>query len=101
MLDEPDLKPEQATGALYGIVPPTRVFNHAPPEWNHMRILLQDQHLTVDQNGHRILETNLDNFKALFVKHPGLARNKGRIGLQSLTNKCEFRELWIRPLAGK
>jgi len=95
---EPNLKPDQASGALFGIIPSIRPLTRPPAEWNHMRIALQGQHLIVDLNGHRVLDADLDNYKQFSQKHPGLLQNKGRIGLQSYANRCEFREIFVRPL---
>ncbi len=96
---EKNLKPADATGALWDVVPPLKSAAYPPGEWNHMLITARGRRITVDLNGVRVLDADLDKYKDRAGKHPGLLRDKGRIGLQSYKNNCDFREIYVRPLA--
>jgi serine/threonine protein kinase len=92
------LKPDQTSGSLVGIVPSSEPDVRAPGEWNHMHITAQGRRVTVDLNGLRTLDADLDKFRAHGEIRPGLLGKPGRIGLQSHTSKCDFREIYVRPL---
>jgi hypothetical protein len=95
------LRPTQNTGAIYDVVPPSKVLTKPFGEWNKMRILAKGRQIIVELNGTRIIDANLDNYKDHFKKHPGLLRTKGHIGLQSYNYRVEFRNLFLKQLDKK
>lgn len=88
----------QLTGAIYDVVPPSREALQPIGEWNTLRIVANGRRVTVELNGVRITDANLDEHKAKTAKHPGLLRDKGTIGLQSQTGRVEFRKIKIKEL---
>jgi serine/threonine protein kinase len=93
-----NLRPEELTGSLFGIAPSVDAVTRPLGEWNHMLITVQGRRITVDLNDSRVLDADLDKYKNQAAAHPGLLRDKGRIGLQSWESRCEFRELYVRTL---
>ena len=66
-----------------------------------MTIRAEGRHLVVQVNGLKVVDADLDHCtKDLTVarEHPGLARKSGRIGLQSHTDRVEFRNLRLKVL---
>ena len=92
------LKPTQQTGAIYDVVPPSKLPGKGPGEWNRMRILARGRKITIELNGQVITDADLDQYTDHFTKHPGLQRAKGRLGLQSHGGRVEFRNLLVKPL---
>jgi hypothetical protein len=93
-----NLRPAQHTGSIYDVVPPKKVVTRPHGEWNQMHITAKGRQITVELNGTKIVDADLDNYKDHYKKHPGLTRAKGHIGLQSYNFRVEFRNLWIKPL---
>jgi len=91
-----------STGALWGVVPPSR--NTAKPagEWNQVEITLVKRQVTAVLNGEKIIDTNLDDPQYANTKEPPLAARLayGHIGLQAHANgtPVEFRNLRIKVL---
>ena len=57
--------------------------------------------MVVVLNGKKIVDADLDHYMkdaAVAREHPGLARTTGRIGLQSHTDRVEFRNLRIKEV---
>lgn len=92
------LKPTQHTGSIYGIVPPSREALKPVGEWNSYRIVAKGRHITVELNGTRIVDANLDDHKDKVKDHPGMFRAKGHLGLQSHDGRVEFRNIYVKPL---
>ncbi|HZT82182.1 MAG TPA: DUF1080 domain-containing protein [Gemmataceae bacterium] len=92
------LKPTQNTGAIYDVVGPSKLPGKGPGVWNKMRIVARGRHVTVELNGEKIIDANLDDYKAKYEKHPGLLRAKGHLGLQSHGGGLDFRNLYVKPL---
>ena len=92
------LKPTQHTGAIYDVVPPSKLPGKGPGQWNRMRIVARGRKITVELNGQTVTDADLDQYKDHFKKHPGLQRAKGRLGLQSHGGRVEFRNLLVKPL---
>jgi hypothetical protein len=92
------LKPAQHTGAIYGVVPPSKDVTRPIGEWNQYRITAKGRHVTVELNGAVIVNADLDLQKKHFKEHPGLLRKKGHLGLQSHDGRVEFRNLYVKPL---
>jgi hypothetical protein len=92
------LKRTQLTGSIYDVVPPSVEVTKPIGEWNQMRITAKGRHITVELNGTKIVDANLDDYKDRFEQHPGLLRTKGHLGLQSHNDRVEFRSLYVKPL---
>ena len=92
------LKPVQLTGAIYGVVPPLREALKPVGEWNTIHITAKGRQVTVELNGVKTVDANLDDHKDAFGAHPGLTRDKGHIGLQSHSNRVEFRNIYVKEL---
>ena len=92
-----------AAYALYG--PPPGVVKPAG-EWNIMRIVAKGRQITIELNGTKIVDANLDDYKdrvkadveKKLAAHPGLLRTTGHLGLQSHDGRVEFRNLFVKPL---
>ncbi len=54
--------------------------------------------MTVTQNDVELVNANLDDYKAKEKNHPGLLREKGRIGFQSYNIRVDFRNVYIKEL---
>lgn len=91
-----DLRPAQHTGSIYDVVPPLRQ-PARPGEWNQMRIVARGRRVVVEVNGALVVDADLDQFKDLKDKHPGLLRDSGHLGLQSHDGRFDFRNLYIKP----
>jgi hypothetical protein len=92
------LRPTQLTGSIYDVVPPSKDALKPIGQWNKMRIVAKGRHVTVELNGTKIVDANLDDHKDRADKHPGLLREKGHLGLQSHDGRVEFRNLYVKPL---
>jgi Domain of Unknown Function (DUF1080) len=95
------IKPTQLTGAVYGVAPPTQDAVKAAGEWNAMEIRADGRRVVVTLNGKKIVDADLDRYlkdEAIAKEHPGLSRKTGRIGLQSHSERVEFRNLRLKPL---
>jgi hypothetical protein len=93
------IKEWQHTGAIYGVVPPTKVATKPLGEWNQYRIVCKGRKVTIELNGTKVVDANLDDYKAKHAKdHPGILREKGHIGLQEHGGRVEFRNLFIKEL---
>ena len=92
------LKPTQLTGSIYGVVPPSKDVTKPIGEWNKYRITAKGRQVTVELNGTKIVDANLDDYKDHLKEHPGLQREKGHLGLQSHDGRVEFRNIYVKPL---
>ncbi len=95
------IKPVQLTGAVYGVVPPAQDAVKPAGEWNAMEIRADGRQVTVVLNGKKIVDADLDRYlkdPAVAKEHPGLGRKSGRIGLQSHSERVEFRNLRVKEL---
>ena len=88
----------QHTGSIYDVQPAKEAKNHPIGDWNSVKIVAKGRKVTVTQNDVELVNANLDDYKAKFEKHPGLKREKGRIGFQSYNVRVEFRNVWIKEL---
>jgi hypothetical protein len=91
----------QYTGSIYHVVPPKRRASKPAGEWNAMAIRAHGRQVQVKLNGITILDADLDQCRkdpAVAKEHPGLARATGKIGLQSHTDRVEFRNIRIKEL---
>ncbi len=105
LLDDPaykGLQPWQHTGSIYGVVAPSKVVNRPTGEWNKIHIVAQGRHVTVAVNGTKVVDANLDDYVQKHAKqHPGILRTTGHVGLQSHSNRVEFRNIYLKPLSGR
>jgi hypothetical protein len=92
------LRSVQQTGSIYDVVPPTKVVNRPLGEWNRMHITAKGRRVTVEVNGTKVVDADLDTYKDHAKKHPGLLRTSGHLGLQSHSFRVEFRNLYVKPL---
>ena len=92
------LKPTQHTGSIYGVVPPSKDVTKPVGEWNKYRITAKGRQVTIELNGTKIVDADLDDHKDHFKDHPGLLREKGHLGLQSHDGRVEFRNIYVKPL---
>jgi hypothetical protein len=89
----------QHTGSLYDVKPAAKLVNKPIGEWNRVRIVCQGRDVTVEINGEKVNDVNLDGFKeSKGAKHPGILRDKGCIGFQSYNFRVEFRNVWLKKL---
>ena len=93
-----DLKPVQLTGSIYGVVPPSKDATKPVGEWNTIDITAKGPKVTVVLNGTTIVDANLEDHKNQADKHPGLLRTKGHLGLQSHSERVEFRNIFVKEL---
>jgi hypothetical protein len=92
------IRPTQLTGSIYDVVPPSKDATKPAGEWNTMRIIAKGRQVTVELNGTKIVDADLDKYKDEVKKHPGLVREKGFLGLQSHDGRVEFRKIYVKPL---
>ncbi|HZT81842.1 MAG TPA: DUF1080 domain-containing protein, partial [Gemmataceae bacterium] len=91
----------QYTGSIYHVVAPTQRAGKPAGQWNAMEVRADGRQVVVVLNGKKIVDADLDRCArdpAVAKEHPGLARTTGRIGLQSHTDRVEFRNLRVREL---
>ena len=89
----------QHTGSIYDVQPAKEAKNKPIGEWNTVKITCKGRNVTIVQNDVELVNANLDDYKAKQEKnHPGLGREKGRIGFQSYNIRVEFRNVWIKEL---
>lgn len=106
ILDDDDrryakLQPYQYTGALYHVVAPSQRVTKRAGEWNAMEIRAEGRRLRVSVNGKQVVDADLDRYAKdpeIGKEHTGLARTTGRIGLQSHSERVEFRKILVKEL---
>ena len=92
--------PEILNGALHGLVGPTADPAHTDDRWNTLLIRAVGPRLSVDLNGQRIQNVDLNQLQNSHPNHPGLKRTSGWIALQHWSPaRAQFRKIRIRPLA--
>ena len=67
-------------------------------EWNTFRIVAKGRQITVELNGTKVVDANLDDHKDKAKEHSGMLRDKGHVGLQSHDGRVEFRNIYVKPL---
>ena len=101
ILDDDSYKDERAdrlTGAIWDVMAPRQKAAQTIGTWNNMTVIFEGPLVAVSVNGKTILNANrkkLSESKELVKKHPGLLREKGRLGLQGHTGLIEFRKVVV------
>lgn len=93
-----NLRPTQYTGSIYDVAAASPRVSKPAGQWQKMHIACKGRNVRVTLNGTRIVDANLDDHKDKLDKHPGLARDKGYLGLQNHGSRLEYRNLRIREL---
>ncbi|MDR2704900.1 MAG: DUF1080 domain-containing protein [Planctomycetaceae bacterium] len=102
-----DIKPYQAHGSVYGIVPAKRNaekndYQKPIGEWNVEEITASGSKIKVVLNGETIIDTDIAEFKNKPTPdgraHPGLHREKGFLGFQGHGDPVRFRNIRIKEL---
>lgn len=97
------------TGAIYDLVPPRKNAMRPAGEWNHLVLTCRDNLITVDVNGERVTEMDLDQwtepnkradgsehkFDIAYKNHP----RRGYLGLQDHGGDCWYKNIKIRDLS--
>jgi len=98
--DSGQLTDLHSTGAIYGAVIPLYSVGRKAGEWNDVEITCIGRHLTVFLNGNRIHKIDFDDPAFVFSEKRPLSRvhNQGYIGLESHTNRVDFRSLRIQVI---
>lgn len=93
-----DLRPDQYTGSVYGIVAAQPRVTKPAGEWQSMRIRCVGRQVEVDVNGTQVVKANLDEHLDKAKEHPGVKRNSGHIGLQNHGSRVEYRNVKLRAV---
>jgi hypothetical protein len=87
----------QHTGSIYNVVPASKQVNKPFGEWNKMKIVCKGPKVSIEVNGEKIVDANLDDHKEKSAKaHPGILREKGHVGFQSYNTRVEFKNVWVK-----
>jgi len=106
-VDKPSLDPNKHTvGALYDALAPCK--NAAVADWNKVVITCRGSKVTIEMNGERIVEADLDQWNQA-GQNPDGTKNKyrtalkdfpreGKIGLQEHGAVVAYRNIRVKPL---
>ncbi len=98
---------KHTTGAFYDVLPPTKEKQSKPVgQWNHSRVLIQDNHVEHWLNGTKILTYELGSEEVLkavqnskFKSVEGFGKKlRGHIILTEHQDEASYRNIKIRPL---
>lgn len=96
------LKPYQAHGSVYGLIPAQRGHLKPTGEWNTQGIRCVGRQVTVVLNGVTILDGDLDaatkDGPLDGKEHPGAARTSGHLSFCTHGSKVDFRSLRVQRL---
>jgi hypothetical protein len=95
------LKETQFHGSIYDVIPAKHGALKKPGEWNSEEITALGRHITVVLNGQTILQADLNTVtnRQTLEKHPGILRDRGRIGFLGHDDYIEFRNVRVKDLA--
>lgn len=93
--------PIKHTGALYGVLPPSKQATKRAGQWQSMRIICAGRTVQVFVNGRQVIDADLDDYRDQFDQQPGLTREEGHVGLQNHKSPIEFRNIRIRRIDAK
>lgn len=88
------------TGAAYNMVAPERGHQNPAGEWNDMEVRVEGSTIQVTLNGHKILDSDLNNVTEFVADkpHPGKHRKFGHFGLCGHGHAVEFRNIRVKEL---
>ena len=97
-----DLNDYQYHGSVYGVIPAKRGYLKPIGEWNEEEVYIRGNHIRIKLNGHTIVEGNLEEASENGTPdgrdHPGLERDKGRIGFCGHGSVVSFRNIRIKSM---
>jgi len=97
-----NIKPYQAHGSVYGIIPAKRGFQNPIGEWNEQAIIVDGRNIKVILNSETIVDGNLDEALKDGAmderEHPGADRDSGHIALLSHREPVQFRNLYVKRI---
>ncbi len=91
---------DQFHGSIYDVLAAKQGALKPTGQWNTEEITAQGRHIKVGVNGITILDANLNTVSdpLTLVKHPGLFRERGHLGLLGHNDYVEFRHLRVKEL---
>ncbi len=94
------LRPAQYHGSLYDVAPAKRGALRPVGEWNRQEVYCNGRRIRVTLNGKVILDVDINSVTdaKTIQKHPGLFREKGRVGFLGHNDYLEIRSIRIREL---
>ncbi len=93
-----DLKEYQFHGGLYTLKAAKKGFLKPLGEWNHQKITVNDNKVTVELNGTVINEADLDELAKKYPKHKGVIRRSGHITFCGHGDPVQFRNVSVIEL---
>ena len=95
-----NLKYGQNCGSLYRVFEAKRGAVKKAGEWNRYEITAIGRRITVVLNGKKIVDGNVNDVHdaETLQRHPGLLRERGRIGFLGHNSHVEFRNIRIKEL---
>jgi len=97
-----DIKPYQAHGSVYGVVPAKRGYLKPVGEWNSEEIAVRGSHFKVTLNDTVIVDADVkqasENGTLDGAAHPGLERTQGHIAFCGHGAHVEFRNMRVKVL---
>ncbi|MGH9338414.1 MAG: 3-keto-disaccharide hydrolase [Acidobacteriota bacterium] len=95
-----DIEPWQRHGSIYHVFPAETGHLKPAEEWNEQEVIVDGRQVTINLNGHTILDVSLDAVKdpEVLKEHPGLQRQLGHIGFLGHNEPVEFRNIRIKEL---
>lgn len=100
----PDLRPYQAHGSVYGLVPARRGYLRPIGEWNYQETIVDGDRVIVRLNGVTITDADLAAARQQPLdghEHPGAARQTGRFGFASHSDPVAFRNIRVKRLGNR
>jgi WD40 repeat protein/Mg-chelatase subunit ChlD len=98
ILDDPTARKDQRVGSIFDVIPSSSQPLKPEGEWNRYRIVCRERRVTVELNDEKVLDANLDDHAKRALEHPGIVRERGHIGLQQLSGRVEFRNVFLKEL---
>lgn len=101
-----EMRPWQAHGSIYGVVPARRGVLKPTGEWNEQEIVAHGSKIKVTVNGTVVVDADVAPFAdgkekpASGREHPGLRNKTGAIALLGHLDPVAFRNLRIREIKG-
>ncbi|HEX6984724.1 MAG TPA: DUF1080 domain-containing protein [Planctomycetaceae bacterium] len=99
------IKPWQAHGSIYGVIPAKRGYLAPVGHWNREEIVVEGTRFKVVLNGKVLLEGDAKEASAGGTpdgrEHPGLSNASGHLGFLGHDHHLEFRNLRVKRLGGE